>query len=108
MQNRVVRRDFLASLAGVAVAASVKASARQGPPPRFMYIGSFTGGGRGHGEGISVYTRKGEPDPWTLVQVLKDFADPSFLAIDRQGRFLYSSHGAGTRVTSYQIDQSSG
>jgi 6-phosphogluconolactonase len=104
MQNDIARRDFLASLAGVVLAASVEAA----PAPMFMYVGSFTGQGRGRGAGISVFGRKSPSDPWTLVQVMSDFADPSFLAIDRRGRFLYSSHGGGTRATSYQIDQSDG
>ena len=107
MQTDIVRREFLAGLAGVALAAAIR-PAFAGMPPTFMYVGSFTSGGRGKGEGISVFTRKTPSDPWTLVQVMSDFADPSFLAIDRQGRFLYSSHGGGTRVTSYQIDQSTG
>jgi 6-phosphogluconolactonase len=73
-----------------------------------MYVGSYTSKARGHGEGISVYQRKQEADPWTLAQVVSDFADPSFLTIDRQGRFLYSAHGDGTKSTAYQIDQATG
>ena len=78
------------------------------PAPMFMYIGSFTGKERGHGEGLSVYRRSRESDTWTLVQLLKDIADPSFLIIDRPGRRLYSAHGDGTQVTAYQIDQVTG
>jgi len=76
--------------------------------PTFMYVGSFTGKDRGHGEGLSVYHRTGESDTWTLVQLLKDLADPSFLVIDRAGRHLYSAHGDGTQVTAYQIDETTG
>ncbi len=72
-----------------------------------MYVGSFTGEGRGHGEGLSVFQRKSEADAWTRVQLL-EIADPSFLKIDRQRRFLYSAHGAGTQVTAYSVDQTSG
>jgi len=107
MQNDIARRDFLASLAGVALAAATRPAAAA-TPPKFMYVGSFTAGGRGKGEGISIFSRKTPSDPWALVQVMNDFADPSFLAIDRQGRFLYSSHGGGTRATSYRIDSSTG
>ncbi len=107
MHHQLLRRDFLGSLASLALAGATR-PVSAAAPPTFMYVGSFTAGGRGKGAGISVFTRKGASDPWTLVQVMSDFADPSFLAIDRQGRFLYSSHGAGTRATSYVIDPSTG
>jgi 6-phosphogluconolactonase len=76
--------------------------------PAFMYVGSFTNKDRGHGEGLSVYRLNRESGMWVLIQLLKDFADPSFLTIDRQGRCLYSAHGDGTRATAYQIDQATG
>lgn len=105
------RRDFLGQLAAVTsviAAPSLFAQANRPAPPRFMYVGSFTGEGRGRGEGISVFQHKGEADPWTLIQVFKDVADPSFLKIDQPGRFLYSAHGGGTQATSYAIDQTTG
>jgi 6-phosphogluconolactonase len=77
-------------------------------PPRIMYVGSFTGEGRGHGDGLSVFTRPSDTAPWALLQVLDDIADPSFLAIDRQGRFLYSAHGGGSQATSYAIEPTTG
>ena len=99
------RREFLIGLAGVtAIARRPQAAAA----PAFMYVGSFTGEGRGHGEGLSVFRRAGESARWTLVQLLKELADPSFLIIDRQGRCLYSAHGDGTEATAYQIDQATG
>ena len=73
-----------------------------------MYIGSFTGEGRGRGEGLSVYERTGAPGRWTRIQLLDKIADPSFLCIDRRGRFLYSAHGGGTVATSYAIDETTG
>jgi 6-phosphogluconolactonase (cycloisomerase 2 family) len=107
----VARRDFLGQLAGlttVVAAPSLIAQPARSTSPRFMYVGSFTGEGRGRGEGISVFQRKGEGDAWALVQLFKDVADPSFLKIDRSGRFLYSAHGAGTQATSYAIEQTTG
>jgi 6-phosphogluconolactonase len=73
-----------------------------------MYVGSFTGAGRGHGEGLTVHRRSRDSDAWVQIQLLKDLADPSFLIVDRQGRHLYSAHGDGTQATSYQIDQATG
>jgi 6-phosphogluconolactonase len=122
--SRPGRREFVMGLGGVAAAIasrSRRASAEgsgepqrgaeersQAAAPNFMYVGSFTGEGRGHGEGLSVYRRNGEADPWTLIQLLKDLADPSFLIIDRQKRWLYSAHGDGTQATAYQIDRATG
>jgi 6-phosphogluconolactonase len=121
--RRLGRREFVMGLGGAATIAhrSRRAAAAglagpqrragdrsQGAAPTFMYVGSFTGQGRGHGEGLSVYRRSGESDPWTLIQLLKDLADPSFLIADRQQRCLYSAHGDGTQATAYQIDQATG
>ena len=100
------RREFLIGLAGTA--AAIASRPKAAAAPAFMYVGSFTGEGRGHGEGLSVFRRSAESAPWTLVQLLKDLADPSFLIIDRQGRCLYSAHGDGTEVTAYRIDQATG
>jgi 6-phosphogluconolactonase len=121
---RLGRREFVIGLGGMAAtiaARSARAPAEgfddiqrsagergQTAAPNFMYVGSFTGEGRGHGEGLSVYRRDGESDPWTLIQVLKDLADPSFLIVDRPKRYLYSAHGDGTQATAYRIDQTTG
>src|SRR5437773_8433556 len=110
------RRDFLIGFAGLTVGMTTRlspASARTGhssviAAPMFMYVGSFTGQQRGHGDGLSVYSRRRESDAWTLIEVMKDVADPSFVIIDRQRRFLYSAHGDGTQATAYRIDQLSG
>src|SRR5206468_3632867 len=66
------RRDFLAGVAGVtAVMASrsVPLASAMATPPRFMYVGSFTAKDGGHGDGLGVYRRNGESDPWTQVQL---------------------------------------
>jgi 6-phosphogluconolactonase len=55
-----------------------------------------------------VFQRDASGQTWTLIQLLKDIADPSFLILDRAGRHLYSAHGDGTQVTAYRIDQASG
>jgi 6-phosphogluconolactonase len=106
MHDGLARRDFLAGLAGVAVGAAGQDGSARPSMPAFMYVGSYTSEARGHGDGITVYRR--EPNGWTLVQVVKDFADPSFLAIDRQRRCLYSAHGDGTEATAFRIDAATG
>jgi 6-phosphogluconolactonase len=106
----VGRREFLVGLAGMMTiggrSASHAQTARAANAPAFMYVGSFTGEGRGHGEGLSVFQRTS--NAWTLVQVLKDLADPSFVIINRQHTHLYSAHGDGTEATSYRIDETTG
>jgi 6-phosphogluconolactonase len=101
----VRRRDVLIGMAG---AAALLARPRAAAAPSFMYIGSFTQKDGGRGDGLSVYRRGSESEPWQLVDVLRDLADPSFVIIDRQGRCLYSSHGDGTQATAYRIDPASG
>jgi len=101
------RRDLLIGLAGMATAAAGR-STSAAAAPTFMYVGSFTAKDGGHGEGLSVYHRNGDSDPWTLVQRLTELADPSFLIIDRQGRHLYAAHGDGTQATAYLRDQATG
>jgi 6-phosphogluconolactonase len=109
------RREFLAGLAAMAgwpkgrsPFAQPRPARAAGARPEFMYVGSFTSQGRGHGEGLSVYRRTRESDSWTQIQLVKELADPSFVIIDRQGRHLYSAHGDGTEATSYQIDPATG
>src|SRR5207247_10004342 len=100
MPDNPGRRKFLAGLAGVTAAVaggsgSIASGESVGAPqsdrssaavPTFMYVGSITGKGRGHGEGLSGYHRNRESDPWTLPQLLTDDADPSILALARLGR----------------------
>ena len=101
------RRDFLAGMTALATAVASR-SAGAAATPTWMYVGSFTGEGRGHGEGLSVYHRGGESDRWQRVQLVKELADPSFVIVDRAKRCLYSAHGDGTEVTAYRVDQPTG
>jgi 6-phosphogluconolactonase (cycloisomerase 2 family) len=105
--DRLSRREVLIGLAGMTAAAAGR-STSAAAAPTFMYVGSFTAKDGGHGDGLSVYSRGGESSPWTLIQRLKEPADPSFVIVDRQGRYLYASHGDGTQATSYRIDQTTG
>jgi 6-phosphogluconolactonase len=108
------RREFLTGLA--ALAAGTRPLSRRfgsqsgtlAQPPRFMYVGSFTKKDGGHGEGLSVFHRRNPTSAWSRVQLLEKIDDPSFLNIDRHGRFLYSSHGDGTVATAYRIDETTG
>jgi 6-phosphogluconolactonase (cycloisomerase 2 family) len=106
------RRDFLAGTVGLTAAVANRSlqtdRSANTTPPTFMYVGSFTSQARGHGDGLSVFRRNRESDTWMLIQLVEHLADPSFLTIDRRGRFLYSAHGDGTQAAAYQIDQATG
>src|SRR5688572_20595508 len=111
------RRDFLAGVAGLTAAIGSRflapvadaEGAQTNAAPAFMYVGCYTTKDRGDGEGISVYRRDAGSKPWTFVHVLKGEVNPSFLAMSRDTRFLYSVHGGeGTYASAYQIDQATG
>src|SRR5262245_25381105 len=112
MTDRLGRRGFLVGIAGMTTELASRARAepqnsnRAADATALMYVGSFTSDGRGHGEGLSVFRR--ESNKWTLVQVLKELADPSFVIINRQRSHLYSAHGDGTEATAYRIDETTG
>ena len=65
---------------------------QDGADATFAYVGGFTTPERkGHGGGINVYRVDPASGTWTHEQLL-EIVNPSFLAIDRAQRFLYSVH----------------
>lgn len=74
----------------------------------FAYVGSFTTAHRkARGKGISVYridAPPGSSSTWSLVEVFETLANPGYVALDSQQRFLYASHGDGDTVSAYAID----
>src|SRR5712691_9631412 len=96
------RRDFITGMAGFAGAMATRSFAAAP-----MYVGSFTTPERGHGDGLTVFGRSASGS-WSQIQLVKDLENPSFLLIDRQGRFLYSVHSDGDQVTTYRIDPGTG
>lgn len=74
----------------------------------FAFIGCFSARAGSQGKGISVY-RVAEPgNAWSLVQVLDAPANPGYLVLDKQERFLYVSHGDIGEVSSYAVDKQTG
>jgi 6-phosphogluconolactonase len=68
------------------------------------YVGCYTTKQRnGHGEGVSVYRMDRASGNWTQVQLVRDIVNPSFLALDRQQRYLYAAHGDLEYATSFEI-----
>jgi 6-phosphogluconolactonase (cycloisomerase 2 family) len=75
----------------------------------FAYVGCYTTEKRkGHGKGINVYRMDPASGNWSHVQLVEDLVNPSFLALDRRKRFLYSVHGDMTYATAFAIDASTG
>jgi 6-phosphogluconolactonase len=75
----------------------------------FAYVGSYTTPERhGHGNGINVYRVDARSGAMRHVQHLGGLENPSFLAVDKSGRHLYSVHGDRSEVTAYAIDRGNG
>ena len=92
-----------ASMASPAASSDAKASAR------FAYVGGYTSPERkGHAEGLSVYRIDAGSGAWTLVQVVRDLVNPSWLTLDRQRRCIYAAHGDGGEATAFQIEAGTG
>jgi 6-phosphogluconolactonase (cycloisomerase 2 family) len=75
----------------------------------FAYVGCYTSERRhGHGTGITVYDIDPGSGAWTPLQTVPDLVNPSFLALDRRRRVLYSAHGDEEHATAFAIDDVSG
>jgi 6-phosphogluconolactonase (cycloisomerase 2 family) len=74
----------------------------------FAFIGCFTTAHRkARGKGISVYridASSGPSNNWSLIEVYETIANPGYVALDSQQRFLYASHGDGDTVSAYAVD----
>lgn len=67
------------------------------------YVGARTTRARNaRGDGLNVY-RIGADGDWSHLQLL-EMENPSFLAFDRSGQFLYTVHGDSDGVSSFSID----
>lgn len=105
--------SILASLlpAGFAHAdiSSKKPSVSRRTTPMYAYVGSRTTKERNaRGKGISVYQVDQEKGTLTLVQVVEDLVNPSFLALNRACDRLYTVHGDKSDVSAFSIDKASG
>jgi 6-phosphogluconolactonase len=77
--------------------------------PMYAYVGSRTTRERNaRGEGISVYEVNQEDGTLSLVQVVKDLVNPSFLALNKAGDRLYTVHGDKSDVSAFSVDKATG
>jgi 6-phosphogluconolactonase len=75
----------------------------------FAYVGSRTTRERNaRGDGINVYRVDAATGGWTHVQLVDGLLNPSFLALDRSGRFLYCVHGDASEISAFSIDPERG
>jgi 6-phosphogluconolactonase len=119
------RRRFLIGTTALSaiplLATQATAGAAGGAGPLIAYVGSRTTKFRNAiGKGITVW-RVGRGG-WEQLQLVEAEDDdpttphppdaipinPSFLAMDPTGRFLYSVHGDATKVSAFAVDQGTG
>ncbi|SAK79823.1 6-phosphogluconolactonase [Caballeronia hypogeia] len=77
--------------------------------PMFAYVGSRTTRERNaRGDGISVYRVDTATGALTLVQLVKDLVNPSFLALSANGERLYTVHGDLSDISAFRVDKATG
>lgn len=75
----------------------------------YAYVGSRTTRERhARGDGISVYRLNTAQTEMTLMQVVGDLVNPSFLVLNRAGDRLYTVHGDGHEVSAFCVDTALG
>lgn len=124
---RLDRRSVLKAIvaaAGVAVSSNAYTEERKtastvgaghtmkqgaGAKSYFVYVGCRTSRERNaRGDGINVYRMDAESGRWSHVQLLGGLVNPSFLAFDRNRRFLYTVHGDASEISSFSINEGTG
>lgn len=75
----------------------------------YAYVGSFTTAQRkARGDGIHVYRAEPATGALTHVQHVGDLVNPSYLALGRDQRVLYSVHGDEDYATAFALDPATG
>jgi 6-phosphogluconolactonase len=117
MNATKLRQGLLVSGAAAMVAAALlgaqvgPAVAQNAPGTSAMhaYVGSFTTAQRmARGDGIHVYRADPATGAWTHIQHIGDLVNPSYLALSRDQRFLYSVHGDENYATAFALDPATG
>ena len=99
-----------AILGGFAMAAGslLAAPTSAAPSARFVYVGCRTTKERNaRGLGIEVF-QVDAIGTWSHVQRVAGLDNPSFLAFDRQQRFLYAVHGDLSDISAFSIEAATG
>jgi 6-phosphogluconolactonase (cycloisomerase 2 family) len=98
----LTRRQMLGAMAATATAAPSSGVV-------YAYAGCYTTAQRSaRGDGIHVYRIDPQSGAWTHIQRLGNLVNPSFLAMSRDGRHMYSVHGDESYVTAFAVDNATG
>ena len=75
----------------------------------YAYVGSRTTRERNaRGEGISIFRLDPVQGALELVAIEKGLVNPSFLALSRDGQFLYTVHGDAAEVSAFAVERQTG
>ena len=109
-RRNILRGALVMTIAGTATTLETAARAANAAHfARFAYTGCRTTRERGaRGKGINVYRVDPATGAWTHVQLVEGVVNPSFLAFDREQRFLYAVHGDFSEISSFRIDRETG
>jgi 6-phosphogluconolactonase (cycloisomerase 2 family) len=73
------------------------------------YVGCRTTRKRNaRGRGLGVFRLERPDGPWQPVQMVEGLVNPSYLAMDRSHRTLYTVHGDQSEVSAFRIDPADG
>jgi 6-phosphogluconolactonase len=76
---------------------------------KYAYVGCRTSVKRNaRGKGIKVYKIETGTGLWQQIQLVKGLENPSFLAFDKEKKFLYSVHGDGKIISAFKINKNTG
>jgi 6-phosphogluconolactonase len=100
---------FSCLYAGFREPAVAQPASKEASAAMFAYVGSFTTAKRkARGDGIHVYRMDPSTGAWAHLQHIGELTNPSFLALSRDRRFLYSVHGDSDYATAFALDQNTG
>lgn len=104
--DRLTRR---ALLTGAAASLAAPAFAQTRAARLFAYVGCYTTPERyARGDGIHVYRVDAGGGGWAPVERVGELVNPSFLAMRRDGRFLYAAHGDESYASAFAVEPASG
>lgn len=76
-------------------------------PAKFAYVGGYTTPKReGKAKGLEVFAIDAE-GAWSNIQTV-EMQNPSYLALNPSGDFLYACQGDGTEVAAFAVDKDTG
>ena len=115
--QKLTRRDFLtigsSAVAGLLLSQTLNAQKKKTSKEMLLYIGTYTSTGKSEG----IYVHKFNPETGKLTPLLtvKDVAEPSFLTIDKNRKYLYAVNELlefdgkkSGAVSAFAIDQKTG